>query len=74
MTIKSIDAISRGKTQINLTGPEGNIFYLIRVAKHYAKHLNLDFDQIQKEMMSSDYENAIQTFDRYFGDYIDLYR
>jgi len=74
MTIKSIDALPRGKRKIDLTGPEGNVFFLIGQAKGYAKQLGLDFDQIQKEMMSSDYENAVQTFDKYFGEFVDLYR
>ena len=74
MTIKSIDAIPRDKRQIDLTGPEGNVFYLLGAAKGYAKQLGLDFDQIQKEMMSGDYENAVQTFDKYFGEFVDLYR
>lgn len=72
MTIKSIDALPKGKTKIDLTGPDGNVFFLIGTAKTLAKQLGLDFDQIQKEMMSSDYENAVQTFDKYFG--VDLYR
>ena len=29
---------------------------------------------IQEQMMSGDYENAIQVFDRYFGEYVILYR
>jgi len=74
MTIKSIDAIPRDKRQIDLTGPEGNVFYLLGAAKDYAKQLGLDFDQIQKEMMSGDYENAVQTLDKYFGEFVDLYR
>jgi hypothetical protein len=29
---------------------------------------------IQEQMMSGDYENAIQVFDRYFGEHVILYR
>jgi hypothetical protein len=74
MAIKSIASLPRGKRKIDLTGPEGNVFYLIGQAKWYAKQLGLDFDRIQTEMTSSDYENAVQTFDKYFGDFVDLYR
>jgi hypothetical protein len=59
---------------IDLTGPEGNVFCLLAYAKRYAQQLNLDSDRIQKEMMSGDYENAVQTFDHYFGKFVILER
>lgn len=31
-------------------------------------------DQICREMMASDYENAVQVFDRYFGSWVTLER
>ena len=31
-------------------------------------------DRITKEMMSSDYENAVEVFDRYFGSFVILER
>jgi hypothetical protein len=34
----------------------------------------LDTKQIQSEMMSGDYENLVNTFDKYFGDFVTLYR
>ena len=62
------------KIEIDLTGPEGNVFFLIGTAKRLASQLSLDWEQIKTEMMSSDYENAVATFDKYFGDYVILYR
>ena len=59
---------------IDLTGAEGNVFNLIGRARSYARQLGLDFKQIQSEMMSSDYENDIAVFDKYFGDYVILER
>jgi hypothetical protein len=59
---------------IDLTGPEGNAFCLMGYAKKYARQLDLDFKQIQKEMMGGDYENLIKVFDRHFGDYVILER
>ena len=38
------------------------------------KELGLDKDSVLSEMQSSDYENTIQTFDKYFGSIIDLER
>jgi len=64
----------QGTIEIDLTGPEGNVFYLIGCVRKYAKQLDLDPVKIQSEMMSSDYENAVNTFDSYFGDYVTLLR
>jgi len=35
---------------------------------------NLEPNEIQKEMMSGDYENAVNVFDKYFGEFVILYR
>jgi CRISPR/Cas system-associated protein endoribonuclease Cas2 len=62
------------KPEIDLTGPDGNAFVLIARAKQYARELGLDGEMITKEMMLGDYEDLLQTFERYFGDYVILYR
>ena len=59
---------------IDLTGPEGNAFVLLGYAKNLAKQLDFNFEKIQTEMTSSDYENLIQVFDKYFGEYVILER
>jgi hypothetical protein len=59
---------------IDLTGPQGNAFFLIGQAGRYARDLGLDGDAIITEMRSGNYENLIQVFDRYFGDYVILER
>jgi hypothetical protein len=59
---------------IDLTGPEGNAFFLMGRAHRYARDLGLDGDAIINEMRSSNYENLVQVFDRYFGDYVILER
>lgn len=59
---------------IDLTGPQGNAFFLLGTARNLAKELDLDGDAIHEEMTSSDYENLIQVFDSYFGDFITLER
>jgi hypothetical protein len=59
---------------IDLTGPQGNAFFLMGQAGRYAGQLGLDGDQIINEMKSGDYENLVQVFDRYFGDYVILER
>ena len=59
---------------IDLTGPEGNAFVLLGYAKKLANQLDLNYDIIRTEMTSSDYENLIQVFDEYFGEYVILER
>jgi hypothetical protein len=60
--------------EIDLTGPQGNVFFLIGTAGNLAKQLGLDGARIKKEMMSSDYENAVNVFDKNFGSFVTLYR
>ena len=60
--------------EIDLTGPQGNVFFLIGTARNLAKQLGLDSAKIQKEMMSGDYENAVNVFDKNFGSFVTLYR
>jgi hypothetical protein len=59
---------------IDLTGPDGNAFCLMAYAKKFARQLDLDGNQIVKEMQSGNYENLVDTFDKYFGDYVILER
>ena len=59
---------------IDLTGPDGNVFVLMGYARRYANDLGLDGDKIINEMKSSDYENAVEVFDNYFGSFVILLR
>ena len=62
---------------IDLTGPQGNAFYLLGVAKDFCKQLdmtNKNTQSILYEMTSGDYENLIQVFDREFGSVVILER
>jgi hypothetical protein len=65
---------SRGKIEIDLTGPEGNAFCLIGIARKLCKQLEKEFEPIQTKMMSGDYENLVKVFDDEFGDFVILYR
>jgi len=60
--------------EIDLTGPQGNAFFLLGTASNLANQLGLDSKQIKLEMMSGDYENLVETFDNYFGTIVTLYR
>ena len=58
---------------IDLTGPQGNAFYLLGYAKKLAKQLDFeDVDGLLEDMQSGDYEHLIKVFDEHFGDFIIL--
>ena len=63
--------------EIDLTGPEGNAYFLMGTARKLGRQLCWDEDEIQtllKQMTRGDYENLVNTFDKYFGDFVTLYR
>jgi hypothetical protein len=59
---------------IDLTGPDGNAFALMGYAMRFAKQLGKDGKAITNEMMSGDYDNLIEVFEREFGDFVILER
>jgi len=74
---------------IDLKGPQGNAFCLIGLGKQYIRQLRengiwvsdhdevqimLDEEQFEKDATSGDYENLIETFDAYLGEWVDLVR
>jgi len=70
-----------GMVEIDLTGPDGNVFYLMGAAKKLTRTLNerrgndfLNWRNIQTDMMSDDYEHAIDVLEENFGHLIILYR
>jgi hypothetical protein len=77
MAIKSIKEMpNSGKVEIDLNGPDGNSFVLMSYARmiNRDKKLNLDMNKIIfDEMMGGDRENLILVFEKYFGDYANLY-
>lgn len=62
------------KLEIDLTGPDGNVFHLIAVGRNMCGQLGLDKGEFTREMMSSDYNNAVNTMEKYFGEYIVMYK
>lgn len=57
---------------IDLSMEEGNVFGLMGMAIRLSKELEKDSKAIVKEMMASDYENAVYVFDREFGEFYDI--
>ena len=101
--IKSREELKHKPIEIDLNGPDGNVFVLMGYARSLSRQLyanmtdeleecqtldaalkelyDADFktpatmgEFIVNKMMESDYENAVQTFDRYFGTVVTLYR
>jgi hypothetical protein len=62
------------KLEIDLTGPDGNVFHLIGMGRNMCGQLGIDKAEFTKEMMSGDYENAVNTFEKYFGDFVIMYK
>lgn len=62
------------KIEIDLTGPEGNAYAVMAVAQRLSWALGYNTEKILSEMQSGDYENLIATMEKYFGDYVIMYR
>jgi hypothetical protein len=65
-----------GPIEIDLTGPEGNVFVLMGKVKPLLRIQGREGERerILGEMTSSDYENAVNVFDKEFGEIVILYR
>jgi len=67
----------KGPIEIDLTGPDGNAFVILGLAKRLCKEYGMT-KQYEKnmldEMMSGDYENLLQSFDKRFGSVVTMYR
>ena len=72
--IKSINERRPSKIEIDLTGPDGNAFVLLGYARNLSKELGIDYKKVETEMTSGDYDNLLNVFDKYFGEYVILYR
>ena len=60
--------------EIDLTGPDGNAFALMGIAKKLSKKLGKDWVKIQKKMMKGDYTNLVNTFEEEFGSAVTIYK
>ena len=64
----------KSQIELDLTGPQGNAYVLIGTAMNLARQFGYDDEIIKEQMMSGDYENVVETFDKYFGEHVILYR
>ena len=72
MAILKKDTIK--KQVIDLTGPQGNAFYLLGVAMKLSKDIGLDLEAVLDDLRDGDYEHLITRFDYHFGFLFDLER
>jgi hypothetical protein len=75
--IKSKSEKQIKQLEIDLTGPDGNAFVLLAAAEDLSRRLGFP-SEIRKDilelMRSGDYDNLIEVFDMWFGDYVILWR
>ena len=59
---------------IDVSGQQGNAFALIGQDQDLCRQLNCrdKFRDIQHQMMSGDYDNLIDVFEKNFGEYVTL--
>ena len=60
--------------EIDLTGPDGNAYAILALAKRLCKEFDIPFKPLMDKMTSGDYENLIKVFDDKFGSFVTMYR
>lgn len=64
------------KIQLDLIGPHGNAFALLCYARSLGKGVlglnETEIRAITTEMQSGTYKHLVETFDKHFGDFVDL--
>jgi hypothetical protein len=77
MAIKSRIDRPSGPIEIDLSGPQGNAFYLLGLAENLGKQLGYNAarrERIQMHMTMVDYECLLQAFDKEFGMLVTMWR
>lgn len=64
----------KGKITIDLTGPNGNAYYLMGNVQIWCNQLGIDPEPILEDMMSGDYEHLLSVIEKHFGDIVVMYR
>lgn len=64
------------RMEIDLSGPQGNAFFLLSLAADIAKksygRSETEINEMLNDMRSKDYRHMVETFDNHFGDTVDL--
>lgn len=64
----------KSKPTIDLRGPGGNAFVLMGFARRWAKQKGLNWELIEQDMMSSDYEHLLSVIEKHFDEDVILIR
>ncbi len=61
--------------ELDLRGPEGNVFNLMNLAKVWGRQLGIkNPDAIVELMKMGTYDEAVEVFDNYFGNLVIIYK
>jgi hypothetical protein len=69
-----VEKQNKSMIEIDLTGPDGNVFHLMKRGMIFCTQLGLNHKDFLNEMTSGDYENSVKVFDKYFGQFVKLLR
>lgn len=58
--------VEKKKPVLKLVGQDGNAFMILGLARRVAVKNKMDWEAIQKEAMSGDYDHLLQTMCKYF--------
>jgi hypothetical protein len=72
--IKAAGERRQQRMEIDLTGPDGNAFALLGLARRLAKQTGRDPQPILNKMKSGNYANLVRALDEEFGEFLVLYR
>jgi hypothetical protein len=66
------------RIEIDLNGPEGNVFCLFGLAREWGRSLSMskkEVDDIIEEAKSTcNYDGVVKTLDKYFGEWVIFYK
>ena len=63
---KTATATPENKPELRLLGKDGNAFAILAAARRVALANNMDWQKIQREAQSGDYDHLLQTMMKYF--------
>ena len=65
------------KFEIDLREPEGNAFYILSLVDSLGKRVGIPIEvrkEIKNVMMMGSYDELLETFDIWFGEYVIIYK
>jgi len=73
MITKKVQVFGVASRKIDLTGPQGNAFYLLSLASRWMKQINPErVDDVLNQMKSTTYPKLVAYFEIHFGSICEL--